>query len=90
MAVIVYINTMQREIKSALSQYLSEGGLLPGEVVYEVGGPKKQGFLSGLLETVNLPDVTIKPHKNMIYLIGGVALTLSLGAIATAYIIKNK
>ena len=90
MEVTDYIKDMEAKTKGALSQYLSEGGLLPGEVVYEVGGPKKKGFLSGLLETVDLPDVTIKPHRDMIYLIGGVALTLSLGAIATAYIIKNK
>jgi len=77
--------------KRAVNTYLSQGGFLPKEIVYEVGERgKKQSFLGGLLETVNLPDVTIKPHRDMILLIGGVALTLSLGAIGTAYILKRK
>lgn len=95
LVVVTYIEGMYHNSKRAVSAYLSEctvlgEGILPEEVIYEVGGPKKQGFLSGLLETIDLPDVTIKPHRDMTYLIGGTALILSLGAIGTAYILKQK
>jgi len=71
--------------------YLSEcttlgEGIFSRDIVYEVGGPSSGGLLSKL----NLPDVTIKPHRDLVNLSLGVAGILALGAVATAVIIKNK
>jgi len=77
--------------KNAVAAYLSECTSLSEEIVYEIGERNKPtSFLGGLLQSVELPDVTIKPHKDMIYLIGGTVLALSATALGVAYIIKNR
>jgi len=87
--VVTYIEDMRRgyNSKGAMQTYLSQGGFLPQEIVYEMGERGKQG---GFLSSLNLPDVTVKPHRDMILLIGGTALILAAGAVGTAYVIKNR
>lgn len=80
-------NNLKNIISSTLmtrAPYLSE------DIVYEVGEfGKKQGFLSGILESINLPDVQIKPHKDMTILLLATAAILAVGAMGTAYISRN-
>ncbi len=92
MGVVIYtVDMLRYNTKKAVNAYLSEcttlgQGILPEEIIYEIGGPRRQGLLSRL----NLPDVTIKPHRDMILLIGGTAAILAAGAVGTAYILKRK
>lgn len=97
MVAVIYIGDMRRKYNTpgALKAYLNQCTVLgecglSEEIIYEVGGPQKKGFLAGLLETVNLPDVTIKPHPQMTQLILGTAGILALGAIGAVYINKNR
>jgi len=77
--------------RTLINNTLNKPAFLSQDIVYEVGNPRKRtGFLGGLLKSVQLPDVTIKPHPNMIYLILGTVTILAAGAVGTALIIKSK
>jgi len=86
-----YTDVMQHNQQRLIGTYLSECSTLSErEIVYEVGGPEKTGFLQGLLKKVDLPDITVKPHKDLINLSLGVAAILAAGAIGAVYIYKQR
>lgn len=79
-------NTQRQIVSNTLNR-----SSLSEDIVYEVGEfGKKQSFLSGILEGVNLPDVQIKPHRDMTTLLLATASILSIGAMGTAYIYRTK
>jgi len=58
---------------------------MPREVDYEIGElGTGRGLFGGLLKKVQLPDVKLKPHRDLTYLLLGTAGVLVVGAVLTA------